>query len=528
MQAFGRVVAPPEATDIELTVKLARQSLLRAPERSVTELENIAASPGCAQDLQPATTCTITVSVTYQIFGIRTALAERTGTQLSDIVLVSQGKALSDSSVLPRCCYAESIQEPEPEDIDDALLEGDSLDTLWLIDMSDEPESALTAADDMPTASSRSFGSSKSFFGSALMVTVKQPSIAVSESAANSSDENSDDDAAAWDATNDQTAALTEGASAVPTEVAAADEQQLQLEVARSVEHFDIVEVLQSIDCKQYAELCIQAGYSQRGAFAALTDADLAGDPLYLHVSARKRILALAASTARAIELEYGCVKTVLQEVAANADKFTMDGVTYYTTKREMMAAVAQQQQQNGGSASSVTAAAARRRKDSSSSSNGALTKTVTAEQRALVNSIIAAEQQPAVRPSFAHTHTEGCCGKHNYAREHCWPNIIAAWLKNAMFTVDASLRAADSSGTGFVPRHQLLSIVQQTLESNDLAYHETEANGILQAAALRDQSPYLYDLGIFKRCLRTALSRGLHVRSGLPSPAAALTPSVQ
>eukprot|EP00953_Heterococcus_sp_UTEX-ZZ885_P023744 13040-Heterococcus_DN1.PRE.2 len=528
MQAFGRSASPLESTHIELTVKLARQSLLRAPERSVAELENIVVpSPGSAQDLQPATTCTITVSSPYQISGIRTALAERTGIQLSDIVLVSQGKAQRDSDVLPRACYAECIQELDPEDTDGTLFEGESL-TLWLIDMSDEPESAVTstARDDVPTASSHPLGSSRSFFGSALMVTVKQPSIAVSESAANSSDESSNDDAAAWDATTDQTAALTDGASAVPTEIAAADEQQLQLEIARSIEHFDIVEVLQGIDCKQYAELFIQAGYSQRGAFAAVTDADLAGDPLYIHVSARKRILALAASTARAIELEYGCVKTVLQEVAANADKFTMDGVTYYTTNREMMAAVAQQQ--SGGTSSIVTAAARRRKDSSSSNSKGALTKTVTAEQRALVNSIIAAEQQPAVRPSSGHAHTEGCCSKHNYAREQCWPSIIAAWLKNAMFSVDASLRAADSSGTGFVPRHELLSIVQQTLESNDLAYHETEAHGILQAAALPQQSPYLYDLGKFKRCLQAALSRGLHVRSGLPPPAAALTASAQ
>jgi hypothetical protein len=525
MQAFGRASPTLEATDIELTVKLARQSLLRAPERSVAELENIVApNPGSAQDLQPATTCTITVSTPYQIAGIKTALAERTGILLTDIVLVAQGKALHDCDVLPRCCYAESIQEPDLEDIDGTLLDGESLDTLWLIDMSDEPESAVTATDDVPTESSLSLGSSKSFFGSALMVTVKQPSIAVSESAANSSDENSDNDAAAWDPT-DQTATVTDGASAVPTEAVAADEQQLQLEIARSIENFDIVKELQRIDCKQYAELFIQAGYSQRGAFAAVTDADLAGDPLYLHVSARKRILALAASTARAIELEYGGVKTVLQEVTANADKFTLDGVTYYTTKREMMAAVAQQQ---SGGASSVMTAAARRRKDSISNSKGALTKTVTAEQRALVTSIITAEQQPAVRPSFGHTHTEGCCSKHNYAREQCWPNMIAAWLKNAMFTVDASLRAADSSGTGFVPRHTLLSIIQQTLESNDLAYHETEAHCILQAAALRHQSPYLYDLSIFKRCLQAAFSKGLHVRSGLPPPAAVVTPSAQ
>jgi hypothetical protein len=524
MQAFGRSAPPLEATDIELIVKLARQSLLRAPERTIAELESIDESS--APDLQLATACTITVSAPYQIAGIRAMLAERTGIQLPDIVLVAQGKALSDNSVLPRACYADSIQAPELEDRDEALLDVDNHDTLWLIDMSDEPESAVTATeaenDDVPTTSNHSLGSSKSFFGSALMVTVKQPSTVAADSAANSSDEHSDDDAA-W--TYNDEAITAASTVAVPTAAAAANEQQLQLEVARSIENFDIVKELQSIDCKQYAELFIQAGYSQRGAFAAVTDADLAGDPLYLHVSARKRILTLAASTARAIELEYGGVKTVLQEVAANADKFTLDGVTYYTTKREMMAAVAQQQ---SSGASSVLTAAARRRKDSSSSSSGVRTKTVTAEQRALVGSIVAAEQQPAARSSCVYAHIEGCCSKHNYAREQCWPDIIATWLKNAMFTVEASLRAADSSGTGFVPRQTLLSIIQQALLSNDLAYHETEANCILQAAALPHQSPYLYDLGTFKRCLQAVLSRGLHLRSGMPPPAAALTPSAQ
>mmetsp|Transcript_11581 Transcript_11581/g.15118 ORF Transcript_11581/g.15118 Transcript_11581/m.15118 type:complete len:504 (-) Transcript_11581:372-1883(-) len=115
-------------------------------------------------------------------------------------------------------------------------------------------------------------------------------------------------------------------------------QSSMEVGTAIEAEAFDIMEELTNIGCGRWAPLFISQGYSQKGAFAHLSEEVLKKNPFFIHREARRKILLLADMMKRHQELlkSSGSLLDRVNSEASSGTKYTLDGVNFYNNLAEL------------------------------------------------------------------------------------------------------------------------------------------------------------------------------------------------
>ncbi|KAG5187934.1 hypothetical protein JKP88DRAFT_243634 [Tribonema minus] len=290
------------------------------------------------------------------------------------------------------------------------------------------------------------------------------------------------------------------------------------ISAAREQENFSLAAELEAVGCAAHAERLAQCGYAQRGAFAALTEADLAGEPLYLPRAARRQILARADAVAQAAQHAASLVRTGLQELdhrATAAEKFTLDGVAFFATRADMAAAVAAKQAAAAADAAGGKRAGRRVSDDGDSGSAAAARAAKEARLRKLQQQISdrAAAADELGRCGEARAAVE-CCERHAHLWGHWVHRVVDGQVRAATAVLQQWAIALGEGVGGFVERGVLSRLLRQGFEGLDLRPDDGEVDAILAGAVSAD-CPLVFDTGKVIESFAALVGRLLYARQG-------------
>lgn len=100
---------------------------------------------------------------------------------------------------------------------------------------------------------------------------------------------------------------------------------------------FNLRDELARLECEQYADVLNARGFNEKGAFAQMTDEELAGPDLWIPKKWRRRIMALAEMYRQQHEREdAGRTTTITKVQHASKTHYTVDGSQYFVTMDQL------------------------------------------------------------------------------------------------------------------------------------------------------------------------------------------------
>jgi hypothetical protein len=259
----------------------------------------------------------------------------------------------------------------------------------------------------------------------------------------------------------------------------------------------------------------VDRGFGFRGAFAHISERELAGKGLWIHAKARQRILACASKQQLQLQFEEGNNRTLVEMADTKFTKLhiTYDGIHFFKSPAEMsdswdaleddqrnaITKMSQETLIKEGSCVATTVATIHEERRLAKASAEA-TELISSPAR-----IRREQRRPELKQLHQKVHTDNvkddwgirtiskalketwCCDKHEYTALHQHDVRFRGWLSEEFTRLHTDLARADPANSGAFECDQLRDIITASFERNEIQLTEERREEIISAADTSD-----------------------------------------